>query len=72
MTVAVAAECIWTRRPLGLDVVRELEAAVARAPGFAAGGMRLGLFSTGRFTSAVEKWAKEKNAMLVDAEGLIK
>jgi AAA+ ATPase superfamily predicted ATPase len=66
-----AAECKWTSRPVGLDVVRELEGAVAKVPGYAAGAVRLGLFSTGGFTPAVAAWAKDKDAVLVDGDSLL-
>ncbi|MDA0578187.1 MAG: ATP-binding protein [Verrucomicrobia bacterium] len=67
-----AAECKWTSRPVGLDVVRKLEEAVAKVPGHVPSGVRLGLFSTAGFTPPVAAWAKARDAVLVDGAGLLR
>lgn len=68
--VVLAGECKWTIKPVDLDVARELERKVAQAWPEKQRAITLMLFSAAGFTAAVQRWAAQSGATLVDADGL--
>ncbi len=62
-----AAECKWSKKPVGIDVLRDLQRKVTLiAPKGSAGGVRLGLFSRSGFTKEVETLGKRGEVDLID------
>lgn len=61
-------ECRWRSRPLGLEVLTELQQKAARAPG----GRHpvLVLFSRSGFTAALQTAANAQGVLLVGLEGM--
>lgn len=57
-----AGECKWRRRPLGLNALREHRGKVQRT--WPDASPRLGLFSGGGFTSALQRKAAEQGVLL--------
>jgi len=65
---ALFGECKFSRRPVGLDVLRGLEAAAGRVP-LEAGRRLLALFSRSGFSQAVRRAAGERDDLVL-VEGL--
>jgi hypothetical protein len=68
------AECKWTDRPMGLDVLGDLRAKVAAlVPDLERPPSRvdLALFSRSGFTADLEREAGEKGVLLVTAEEVV-
>ncbi len=62
-----AAECKWSKKPVGIDILRDLQRKASLiAPGGRAGGIRLGLFSRSGFTKEVETLGKRGEVDLID------
>jgi AAA+ ATPase superfamily predicted ATPase len=68
--VVLAGECKWTRKPVDLDVARELERKVTQAWPEKHPVVKRMLFSAGGFTAAVRRWAALSGAALVDVDDL--
>lgn len=62
-----AAECKWSRKPIGIDVLRDLERKISFiSPGPNLAKIRLGLFSRSGFTKEVEERGKKGEIVLID------
>jgi AAA+ ATPase superfamily predicted ATPase len=62
-----AAECKWSRKPIGMDVLMELRRKVSLiAPGGDISNVRLGLFSRSGFTKEVNALGKKREVELID------
>jgi len=62
-----AAECKWSKKPVGIDILRDLQRKVSLiAPKGRAGSIRLGLFSRSGFTKEVETLGKRGEVDLID------
>ena len=62
-----AAECKWSRKPVGIDVLRDLERKISLiSPGRNLSQVRLGLFSRLGFTKEVEERGKKGEIVLID------
>ncbi len=62
-----AAECKWSRKPIGMDVLKNLErkiTLIAPEPNLAK--IRLGLFSRSGFTKEVEEIGRKGEIVLID------
>ena len=56
-----AAECKWSKKPVGIDILRDLQRKVSLiAPGGKVADIRLGLFSQSGFTKEVKILGKKK------------
>jgi AAA+ ATPase superfamily predicted ATPase len=62
-----AAECKWSRKPIGMDVLRELQRKVSLiAPEGNISNIRLGLFSRSGFTKEVNDLERKEEIELID------
>jgi len=62
-----AAECKWSRKPIGIDVLRDLRRKVSLiTPGGGTADLRLGLFSRSGFTKEVEALGRKGEIELID------
>jgi AAA+ ATPase superfamily predicted ATPase len=68
--VVLAGECKWSAKPLGLEVVRELQRKVAQVWPERQAAMTLLFFSAGGFSAEVKRWAARSGAILVGCEDL--
>lgn len=68
--VALAGECKWTRRPVGVEVGENLRRRVERLWPETHDRARLAVFSSGGFSEALQSWARDTNAWLVGAKDL--
>jgi AAA+ ATPase superfamily predicted ATPase len=61
------AECKWSKKPIGIEVLRELERKIALiAPEPNVGKIRLGLFSRSGFTKEIEERGRKGEIVLID------
>lgn len=61
------AECKWSRKPIGIDILRDLKRKVSLlAPGAQASPVRLGLFARTGFTKEIEELGRKGEVELVD------
>jgi AAA+ ATPase superfamily predicted ATPase len=66
-TPVFAAECKWSRKPIGIDILRDLKRKVTLlAPGAQASNIRLGLFARTGFTKEIEELGRKGEVELVD------
>jgi hypothetical protein len=62
-----AAECKWSRKPIGMDVLRDLERKITLvAPERNVAKVRLGLFSRSGFTKEIEEIGRKGEIVLID------
>jgi len=62
-----AAECKWSKKPIGMDVLRDLERKITLiAPGPNVAKIQLGLFSRSGFTKEVEEIGKKGEIVLIN------
>ena len=62
-----AAECKWSRKPIGIDLLRDLERKISLVdPGSNPAKIRFGLFSRSGFTKEVEERGKKGEIILID------
>jgi len=62
-----AAECKWSRKPIGIDILRDLRRKVLLlAPDVQAANVRLGLFARTGFTKEIEELGRKGDVELVD------
>ena len=70
--VVLAGECKWSARPVPRRVGEQLARKVEELWPERAGRVRLAVFSAGGASSALERWAAESGAWLVDARAVVK
>lgn len=62
-----AAECKWSRKPIGMDVLKDLQRKMTFiAPEGNAAKLRLGLFSRSGFTKEIEEIGRKGEIVLID------
>jgi hypothetical protein len=62
-----AAECKWSKRPVGIDILKELRRKVSLiSPEGPKADLRLGLFSRSGFTKEIEALGKKGEIELID------
>jgi AAA+ ATPase superfamily predicted ATPase len=66
-----AAECKWSKKPVGIDILKELrrKASLISVEG-SRDNLRLGLFSRSGFTKEVEALAKKEEIELIDIRNI--
>jgi AAA+ ATPase superfamily predicted ATPase len=63
----LAAECKWSKRPVGIDILKELRRKASLiSPEGSKDNVRLGLFSRSGFTKEIETLGKKGQLELVD------
>jgi len=66
-TPVFAAECKWSRKPIGIDILRDLKRKVSLlVPGAQTSDIRLGLFARTGFTKEIEELGRKGEVELVD------
>jgi AAA+ ATPase superfamily predicted ATPase len=62
-----AAECKWSKKPIGMDVLRDLKSKITLiAPERNGAKVRLGLFSRSGFTKEIEEIGRKGEIVLID------
>ena len=62
-----AAECKWSKKPVGIDILKEVRRkATLISPEERRGDLRLGLFSKSGFTKEIEALGKKGEVELID------
>jgi AAA+ ATPase superfamily predicted ATPase len=63
----LAAECKWSKKPIGIDILKDLQRKVSLiSPEGARGSLRLGLFSRSGFTKEIEVLGRKGEIELID------
>ena len=63
----LADECKWSRKPIGMDVLRDLQKKITHvAPQTDVAKIQLGLFSRSGFTKEIEEMGKKGEIVLID------
>ena len=66
-TPVFAAECKWSRKPIGIDILRDLKRKVSLlASGAQSPDIRLGLFARTGFTKEIEELGRKGEVELID------
>lgn len=66
-TTVFAAECKWSRKPIGMEVLKDLQRKVSLIPpGGNSTDIRLGLFSRSGFTKEIEDFGRKGAIELID------
>jgi hypothetical protein len=64
-TAALVVECKWSSRPVGIDILRQLEHQAARIPELEPLPLTYGLCARSGFTEAVQASAAERSDPLL-------